>query len=411
MEENTIMLLKKNIIKIEKNNKENKGIIKFWEGDELDLFSINKITHKYSNTKVPLYRFFFNNNNCSNFIDYEENIITRNNHYNIIYKCINCNSIHKVSLNNILRKINRNIINCRICKEYEELKRNNQSNYMFNYHSNKDIVTKSNDKNIITKTISLLDKLNNDKIKFHEYDSDFKDNYFKRNMDNNEFEYIRNKILSIQNKKFLMSEDFIYYPCVSISNQTRFCPYLYSKNNDNIEKIVNIELKCDNCNNNFISKDLHSHKNKIKALCKDCNLTNNIFKIRTYKNLANETICYQSKFELKFIRYCNENKILVINGPKIEYNRSNSKKIHTYKIDFAIPKLKLLIEIKDNHIWHKEQVQSGKWEEKVKGVEKFLQNNSIYGNVIYEKYIIIYPKNYVEECKNILNIYWKYGNI
>ena len=186
---------------------------------------------------------------------------------------------------------------------------------------------------------------------------------------------------------------------------------IYSKINNNIEKIINIELKCDNCNNNFISKDLHSHKNKIKALCKDFNLTNNIFKIRTYKNLANETICYQSKFELKFIRYCNENKILVINGPKIEYNRSNSKKIHTYKIDFAIPKLKLLIEIKDNHIWHKEQVQSGKWEEKVSGIEKFLQNNSTYCNVVYEKYIIIYPKNYVEECKNILDEYWKYGNI
>ena len=61
------MLLKKNIIKIEKNNKENKSIVNFWEGGELDLFSINKIPHKYSNTKVPLYRFFFNNNNCSNF--------------------------------------------------------------------------------------------------------------------------------------------------------------------------------------------------------------------------------------------------------------------------------------------------------------------------------------------------------
>ena len=410
MEETTIMLLKKNIIKIEKNNKENKSIVNFWEGNELDLFSINKITHKYSNTKVPLYRFFFNNNNCSNFIDYEENIITRNNHYNITYKCINCNSIHKVSLNNILRKINRNIINCRICKEYEELKRNNQSNYMLNYHSSKNI-NKNNDNNIIIKQISLLDKLNSDKIKFDEYDTEFKENYFKRNMDNDEFEYIRNKILSIQNKKFSMTDDFKYYPCVSISNQTRFCPYLYSKINNNIEKIVNIELKCDNCNNNFISKDLHSHKNKIKALCKDCNLTNNIFKIRTYKNLANETICYQSKFELKFIRYCNENKITVINGPKIEYNRSNSKKIHTYKIDFAIPKLKLLIEIKDNHIWHKEQVQSGKWEEKVNGVEKFLQNNSTYGNVVYEKYIIIYPKNYVYECKNILNSYWEFGTL
>ena len=81
--------------------------------------------------------------------------------------------------------------------------------------------------------------------------------------------------------------------------------------------------------------------------------------------------------------------ILLAKDIVFRYNRSNSKKIHTYKIDFAIPKLKLLIEIKDNHIWHKEQVQSGKWDEKVNGVEKFLQNNSTYGNVIYEKYINI----------------------
>ena len=416
MEENSIMLLKKNILKIEKINKENKNIIQIWEEQELEKFSINKITHKYSNTKVPLYRFFYNKNNCSNFIDYEENIITRNNHYNITYKCINCDTIHKVCLNNILRKINRNINNCRVCKEYEEIKRNKHSICMIKYHSAKN--NDNNDKNdnnsnkfFNAKTINLLEKLNNDKIKFDEYDSEFKENYFKRNMDNSEFEYIRSKISSIQNNKFQMTDDFIYYPCVSISNQTRFCPYLYSKNNNNIEKIVNIVLKCDNCNNNFISKDLHTHKNKIKALCKDCNLTNNIFKIRTYKNLANETICYQSKFELKFIRYCNENKILLINGPKIEYYRSNSEKKHTYRIDFAIPKLKLLIEIKDNHIWHKEQVQTGKWGEKVSGVENFLHNKSSYNNVIYEKYIIIYPKNYLDECKNILNNYWKYGNI
>jgi len=69
---------------------------------------------------------------------------------------------------------------------------------MLNYHSNNN----DNGNNIIIKEFSLLDKLNSDKIKFHEYDSDFKDNYFKRNMDNDEFEYIRNKILSIQNKNF-----------------------------------------------------------------------------------------------------------------------------------------------------------------------------------------------------------------
>ena len=36
--------------------------------------------------------------------------------------------------------------------------------------------------------------------------------------------------------------------------------------------------------------------------------TNNIFKIRTFKNLSNETICYQSKFELNFIRFLIESK-------------------------------------------------------------------------------------------------------
>ena len=411
MDLNNIMLLKKNIIKIENNDKNNKEVLETWENDRLGLFSINKIVHKYSNIKGPLYRFFLNKNSTDNFTEFEENIITRNNHYNITYKCIKCDSIHKVALNNILRKINNNITNCKICKEYEELKRINQSiklkthYYNIKNNINQDVI----EENKIE--IKLLDKLNDDKEKFDNYDSEFKENYFRRNMDNKEFEYIRKKIITIQNKKFLMNDDFIYYPCVSISNQTRFCPYLYSKNNNNIEKLVNLEFKCENCSSVFISKDLHSHKNKIKALCKDCNLTNNIFKIRSYKNLTNESICYQSKFELKFIRYCNENKILLINGPKISYNRANSNKLHSYRVDFAIPKLKLLIEIKDNHIWHRDQVSSGKWEEKVKGVENFLQNKHIYNDVIYEKYIIIFPKNYVYECKNILNNYWQFDTL
>ena len=416
MDLNNIMLLKKNILKIEKNDKYSKEIIQTWEKDDLNLFSIDKIVHKYSNTKVPLYRFFFNKNNILTSTGHEENIITRNNHYNITYKCINCDSIHKVALNNILRKINNNITKCRVCKEYEELKRLNQSNRVKEYYyniktGNNNYINNNAIKDYIKKETKLLDKLNNDKLKFDEYESEFKENYFRRNMDSDEFEYIKKKIISIQNRKFLINNDFLYYPCVSISNQTRFCPYLYNKVNNNIEKIVNIEFKCENCSNIFFSKDLHSHKNKIKALCKDCNLTNNVFKIRTYKNLANETICYQSKFELKFVRYCNENKILLTNGPKIEYNRINSNKTHSYRVDFAIPKLKLLIEIKDNHIWHKDQIKSGKWDEKVRGVEIFIQNKSIFNNTIYEKYIIIYPKNYVKECKNILNNYWQFGNL
>ena len=90
MDLNNIMLLEKNIIKIENNDKNSKEVLETWENDGIALFSINKIAHKYSNTKAPLYRFFFNKNSVDNFTEFEENIITRNNHYNVTYKCINC---------------------------------------------------------------------------------------------------------------------------------------------------------------------------------------------------------------------------------------------------------------------------------------------------------------------------------
>ena len=156
---NNIMLLKKNIIKIENYDKNSKELLETWENDRLALFSINKNVHKYSNTKVPLYRFFLNKNSVDNFTEFEENIITKNNHYNITYKCIKCDSIHKVALNNILRKINNNITNCKICKEYEELKRINQSIKLKTHYYN---IKNNINQNIIHEDkieIMLLDKL------------------------------------------------------------------------------------------------------------------------------------------------------------------------------------------------------------------------------------------------------------
>jgi len=73
----------------------------------------------------------------------------------------------------------------------------------------------------------------------------------------------------------------------------------------------------------------------------------------------------------------------------------------TYKVDFAIPKIKTLIEIKDNHIWHREQVSSGKWGEKIKGVDNYIITSSMYSN-----FKVIFPKNYVVETKNIVDKYW-----
>jgi len=175
MEEYYRNILLNNIIEI-KNKKTN---------DLLDLskLKIDKLVHMYSNTKVPVYRFI-----------YEENIIKKNNDYQIKYKCIMCDSIREVALNNTLRKINKNIIRCNTCKELYEFKKQNQSEYMKNTFKNHGkIIQKIRENN----NISLLEKLKMDQKFFNNYDDDFKDNYFKRNMTIEEFNYIRPKIMSI----------------------------------------------------------------------------------------------------------------------------------------------------------------------------------------------------------------------
>ena len=347
---------------------------------DVNQISIKSISHKYSNTKVPIYRFHIN-----------DEVITKNNDYVIDYICLHCDRKITCALNNITRKINKGITKCRTCKELDEHKRHIQSEYM------KSSRGKPTEHNIKNNKISILDKIQADIAVFDDMDDDWKDNYYKRHMTCEEFDYIRPKINSIQKGKIKNVNDLQYYPVVSISNQSRFCPYLYNKKNDCIEKIKDIEFVCDSCNDTFMSTDLISHKNKIKCLCRDCNLTNNIFKIRKYRNISDEPILYQSKFELKFIRFCNENKIKLVNGPKISYNWGD--KGRTYRVDFFIPKLNLLIEIKDNHIWHKEQVNCGKWQAKLEGVSK-------YNNIHSSSFIIIFPKNYVKLTKQLSEDYW-----
>lgn len=344
---------------------------------DLNTLTIDNIVHKYSNTKVPLYRFIIND--C---------IIKKNNHYMVNYKCLHCDREVSCALNNITRKINRGITKCRTCKELDEHKRLTQSIFMSNGgKSSKKKVEKP----------SIYEKIQSDILAFEDMDDDWKDNYFRRHMTSEEFEYIKPKIKSIQRGRIQNIDTFEYCPIVSISNQTRFNPYLYDREKDCIEKITDIEVTCDSCKSSFQTKNLVSHKNKLKCLCRDCNLTNNVFKIRTYHNVSNEPILYQSKFELKFIRYCNEHKIKITNGPKIPYIWN--EKTRVYRVDFYIPKLNILIEIKDNHIWYKEQITTGKWGAKLDGVHNYTQANG-------SEFMIIFPKNYVNLTKKLFKKYW-----
>jgi hypothetical protein len=169
---------------------------------------------------------------------------------------------------------------------------------------------------------------------------------------------------------------------------------LYDKNQDIIFKGHQPILKCDVCNQTWRAKSLEKFKNDIKILCKECSLVNKIFNIRKTTNCNNDIILYQSNLELKFINWCNDNNIIVINGPKIPYSFENKDRI--YKVDFQIKDV--LIEIKDEHIWHKNDIKSGKWQAKEKAIFKLIEKEK------YKDYYLIKPNNWNEYLNKINKI-------
>jgi hypothetical protein len=170
-----------------------------------------------------------------------------------------------------------------------------------------------------------------------------------------------------------------------------FTSVMYDKINKTIFKAHQPILKCDKCNQSWRAKSIEKFKNSLKILCKNCSFVNKTFKIRLFHNCNNEQILYQSQLELKFIKWCNENKIVINNGPKISYIFEN--KNHTYKIDFQI--MDLLIDIKDNHIWHQKDLLFSKWNAKELAANDFLKNS------IYSDYLLINPKNWIKQLNNI----------
>lgn len=351
-----------------------------------DKIDIDKIIHKYSNTKKLLYRIYIT-------INGEKQLIKRNNSYRVNYLCSNCSRVNIVNLNNIIRKINRGILKCKTCVNLDEIKRHNHSIFFKNYNTEE----KSNPSNDNIK-LTLRDKIKHDKEQFDMEDDDYQVDYYNRHLTVDEYNNISSKIISFQNDKFQDISIFEYIPVVKIGNQTKYNPYIYDKTRDVLEKPNYIKYICDSCNSPYITRDLFKLKNKYKLLCKECSFCNKTFKIRPYKNIIKNRITYQGKFELKFIKYCNDNNIIVENGPRIKYTWNNSS--HTYIVDFYIPNLGILIELKDNHIWHKQQLQNGKWDAKLKSVE-----NNLKTNILYKSYLLINKDNYVKSTRTLLKNY------
>jgi transcription elongation factor Elf1 len=352
---------------------------------KFDKIDIIKEAHKYSNTNIPIFKIYMNSK-----------VLSRHNPYKIEYKCLICNAKSIINLELFQRKLNKNIIYCYHCKEQNETKRALQSDYMRN---NQGKQKEENINKLHVSKISNLELIELSSKEFEEADEEFKSEYFKRHLNIEEFNYIKNRIISVQQKKFIDIGKYEYIPTMRIFNQTLFNPKLYDRENDKIEKIEYISFKCDVCDEIFEHRDLFVQKNKIKILCKNCSLCNNTFKIRKTNNYLKAIITYQSQLELKFIRFCNDNKIIIKDGPKIKYNWND--KVKTYIVDFYLPELDMLIEIKDDHIWHKEQVKNGIFKEKMNAIDTVIKDKT------YKSFMLIFSKNLVRDCKTIKNAFDK----
>ena len=348
------------------------------ESVPLDTCSIQKVTSMYSNTKVPIYKLVISNKP-----------ISRNNSYMVLYKCHTCETQQEITLNLFMRKVSKQTTRCSSCKNQDETKCNNQSKFM-----------KENISTIIAgnyikqfekvKSTTLERHLEKSKEDWEKDDEVFKEKYFLYHLTLEDFTRVSSKIVSVGNDKLTSLTDWIYYPTYRIYNQSRYTPMLVHKTDNKVEKPMYIKFRCENCELEYTHRDLEVVKNHFKMLCQTCSLTNKTFCLRKMELKNGQSIIWQSIPEKRFIEWCEENNIPVQNGPKLSY--SFQEKQHIYRVDFELPTQKMLIEIKDNHCWHKDQVKSGKFGAKENAAKEWCVVNSY-------TYHLLFPKT-IQEFKN-----------
>lgn len=309
---------------------------------------IVEVVNKYSSVKKPTIKIQVDDKLCKRYD-------------RLTYSCPMCNSSSSILVGRFLTKKSKY---CYKCKEDNEEKRKKQSEFIIKSYANFNKVT-SKEKEEKIDIIELSKNL------FEKESEDFKKEYFNRNLTVEEFNKIKENIKSI-NGVNVLNKNIIYYPIIKVNNQMKYSSKVFI---DEFILFTNCEFCCEICGDDFKGRNLKKKLNTI--LCPSCNFSNTVFKFKSTLNINGEKVVYQSKPELKLINTLNKNNILIKNGPKINYNFKGDEKI--YKVDFEIPSLRQLIEIKGNHIWHKEQLESGKWEAKELSAKKWCDvRNYIY---------------------------------
>lgn len=284
----------------------------------------------------------------------------------VTYKC-SCGEINTILLYKYLLK---DRLKCHSCREDEE-KRKWHGDVIRKIHRGERYISRK--------------KIYRRKYDFDSESEEFKENFYKSNLTMDEFNEIVPFIYSVYGLK-LFGSNYTFLEHENGQNAKKYRQMIIIDGKK--VPFKEIVLKCPLCGKLFsISIPIKNRAKNKNFLCKGCCFNNKIFAYKRFHE-----VLYQSNFELEFIKRCEENNIRITNGEEIEYTFKGST--HIYKIDFALPDYHYQVELKDNHIWHKEQIKSGKWEQKENAALKFCGENDM-------KYFLLFPDDIEKFFENL----------
>lgn len=287
----------------------------------------------------------------------------------ITFKC-DCGRINTIHLSKFLKKEK---MNCKHCAETLE-KRKHHSEVLRKIHKGETYI-----KNVRYKTNT---------YDFSKETEEFKENFYKTHLTETEFDTFKKYLYSV-NDVCVEGKNVEFFSHEKCTNHNKYRQMV--KIDGTLVTFQKIKLKCANCGEIF--SITRNPKERIIAHnfdCKGCYLNNTTFKVQK----IGDNLTFQGKLELNFIKRCKECGISIVNGPRIKYVwRGVEKK---YITDFYLPQFKMIIELKDNHIWHKNQVKCGKWGCKENAAKQYAKINGC-------QFVLLFP-NDIESFFNNLEI-------
>lgn len=350
------------------------AIVGVYSKDGVTPYAYDKVqavhtSRKYTSTKQPIWR-----------LDIDGIETTRKTQLIIQYRCLTCHCSNTVSMVTFLRKLNgKSIDTCCLCKNKDVDKRLQHSNWM----KGKDI-RKYRKESSVSK--SQYEIYNTSMHNFQNIPENERIAYYKRHLSSDQMKRILPHIVSLRNGH-ISSERLSkceYWDVFSSLNQMKFVPVFHDPINDEVIRIDQPIITCEQCGCKWRCKNMKSFVDCVKVLCPTCKLCRKTFKIRSSLNIVGTKITHQSRPEKTFIEWCASHNIIVENGPSLSYVFNNKE--HTYKVDFVIPSIGYLIEIKDDHCWHKQQQATGKWACKEQAAFDQIEKG------VYSKFLLLTPK-------------------